>query len=197
MKQKIFPLHRDHALGLTTLIGIIIIIAVAVVLFGGVFSYQYYLKSQTLNQNAKTTNSPVQSQQATEGWKTYTNTEYGFEFNYPGNWETYEKPGQVNLGPKDKTFSYEGMKYSPFRVIFHKGSMQDDINDRLSMSCIKEDKKIEVNSLSFVKLTERCPWPYADSLYLDLDAGNYLVLNYDIKIYNEVKNIISTFKFTK
>jgi len=45
-KQKgIFPPQRDHARGVTTLIGIIIIVAVALILFGGVFAYQYFLES--------------------------------------------------------------------------------------------------------------------------------------------------------
>ena len=60
--------------------GIIIIVVVAVILFGGVFAYQYFV---TQKQQIQTAGLPVQSQQATEGWKTYTNTKYGFEFKYP------------------------------------------------------------------------------------------------------------------
>jgi len=37
--------------GISTLVGIIIIIAVALVAFGGVFAYQYYSKSQNPNSN--------------------------------------------------------------------------------------------------------------------------------------------------
>ena len=48
---------------ISTLIGTIIILASALVLFGGAFGYQYY--SQTAE------------------WQTYTNEEYGFEFKYP------------------------------------------------------------------------------------------------------------------
>lgn len=59
----------------STLAGIIIIIAVAAVLFGGVFAYQYFTKSQTAGL-------PVQINQATEGWKTYTNNNYNFSINY-------------------------------------------------------------------------------------------------------------------
>ena len=42
MQKNIFPPQRDPVRGGTTLIGIIIIVAVAVVIFGGVFAYQYF-----------------------------------------------------------------------------------------------------------------------------------------------------------
>jgi hypothetical protein len=66
--------------GISTLVGITIIVVIAAILFGGVFVYQYFAtKSQTSATNVQ--NSNVQ----TAGWKTYTNTQYGFEFQYPVN----------------------------------------------------------------------------------------------------------------
>ncbi len=40
--------------GISTLTGIIIIVAVAVILFGGVFAYQYFTKSETQNPKSET-----------------------------------------------------------------------------------------------------------------------------------------------
>ncbi|MEK7658250.1 MAG: hypothetical protein AAB352_00070 [Patescibacteria group bacterium] len=81
---------------ISTLIGIIIIVAVAVILFGGVFAYQYFMKSNApaftevtagkQNLEPETAGVPVQSSQATEGWKTFTNTKYGIEVKYPSDW---------------------------------------------------------------------------------------------------------------
>jgi len=65
---------------ISTLVGIIIIIVIAVILFGGIFAYQYF---------ATKTNNPPQVQNIqnntnqTAGWKIYTNNEYGFEMKYP------------------------------------------------------------------------------------------------------------------
>jgi len=59
----------------STLVGVIIIIVAAVVLFGGIFTYQYF--------SAKANN--IQTTDQTVGWKTYTNTQYGFEVQYPPN----------------------------------------------------------------------------------------------------------------
>ncbi|MEK7562748.1 MAG: hypothetical protein AAB509_03665 [Patescibacteria group bacterium] len=63
--------------GISTLIGIIIIVAVAIVAFGGIFVYQYFtVKPQPDIQTAETA-----------GWKTYTNTKYTFEIKYPDDFK--------------------------------------------------------------------------------------------------------------
>src|SRR3989338_7227474 len=105
--QKHFGKAQCGQRGISTLVGIIIIVIVAVILFGGVFAYQYFTKSQNPISNAQpnpnsqdasvpagnteTNSSPAQNQQATEGWKTYRNDEYGFEFRYPSNFNIDEK----------------------------------------------------------------------------------------------------------
>ncbi len=60
---------------ISTLTGVIIIIATAILLFGGVFAYQNYFNLKEEVKNNETAN-----------WETYTNTEYGISFKYPENW---------------------------------------------------------------------------------------------------------------
>lgn len=67
--------------GISTLIGIIIIIAVVVAAFGGVFTYQYFvIKTQPV----------VQTDQIdqTAGWKTYTDAVNGITFQYPNKFNS-------------------------------------------------------------------------------------------------------------
>lgn len=101
--------------GVSTLIGIIIIVVVAIIAFGGFFAWQYWAQKSVpaINQTACITEGGsygapltsadlccaglveqptsqsgtsgvcVKPTDQTAGWKTYTNTEYGFEFKYP------------------------------------------------------------------------------------------------------------------
>lgn len=78
---------------ISTLAGIIIIVAVAVIAFGGVFAYQYFTKFQTPNSNIQTA-----------GWKTYTNTEYGFEMKYPGNFNQTSAQGKDAMNKSNEFF---------------------------------------------------------------------------------------------
>ena len=78
--------------GVSTLIGIIIIVLAAAIIFGGVYVYQNFFIS----------NGEIKIDQ-TAGWKTYTNSQYGFEFKYPENFfDTNQQPklliGDCNYG---------------------------------------------------------------------------------------------------
>lgn len=70
---------------ISTLVGIIIIIVVAVVIFGGVFAYQYFSTKFQLTVPPQqtpasiTTTTPVQ----TAGWDTYTDSVANITFQYP------------------------------------------------------------------------------------------------------------------
>ena len=91
---------------ISTLTGIIIIVAAAVLLFGGAFGYQWYENSKLPARNAmqsvaggQTTNyKQIQnSNTETADWKTYKNNEYGYEIKYPMNW-TFRQYPDINGG---------------------------------------------------------------------------------------------------
>lgn len=64
----------------STLSGIIIIVIAVIILFGGVFAYQYF----AIQKNQQASNI-----QQTAGWKTYKNTKYGFQMTFPDSWKGY------------------------------------------------------------------------------------------------------------
>lgn len=64
-----------------TWLGFVIIIGFAIIVFGGIFAYQQFFIPKMKNETAGL---PVQSQQATAGWKTYT-SDFGFKFSYPSS----------------------------------------------------------------------------------------------------------------
>ncbi|OGZ62809.1 MAG: hypothetical protein A2998_02280 [Candidatus Staskawiczbacteria bacterium RIFCSPLOWO2_01_FULL_37_25b] len=99
--------------GVSIIIGVMIIVVAAVLLFGGVFAYQYFVIPKANNQqqnptacteeakvcpdgssvgragpNCEFTECPIVDE--TAGWKTYKNEEYGFQIDYPLNWKVVE-----------------------------------------------------------------------------------------------------------
>jgi len=93
--------------GIASIIFIIIIIALLAV--AGFFAYKYFSAQKANNQ-------PINQ---TAGWKTYTNSQYGFEFKYPQGWnitinkhiENPEQVGveqiEVNFPPEKEISNYE------------------------------------------------------------------------------------------
>jgi len=76
LNQPIIPKQKKQ---IPSWVGFVIIIGFAVVIFGGVFAYQYFIaKNQPVIQ-------PPQLLNQTANWKTYTNDQYGFEIKYPIN----------------------------------------------------------------------------------------------------------------
>ena len=69
---------------ISTLIGTIIIIIATVILFGGSFIYQYFALRNYVQNQAVSVSSLLKNQnQQIAGWKTYKNSEHGFEIKYP------------------------------------------------------------------------------------------------------------------
>ena len=70
---------------ISTITGIVIILATAAVLFGGVFRWEYLVnpKIQETSYHNQTNSNTQNSNSQTAEWKTYTSDEYGISFKYP------------------------------------------------------------------------------------------------------------------
>ncbi len=134
---------------ISTLFGIIIIIIVAIVLVGGVFAWQYFVpkaqqnseffgSSQKTNQTQTQTAGPALSE--VEGWKTYTNTKYGFEIKVPV--DEMISPNDVSMLESD---FYMAPSYKEIFIVMQKGGcdllVYPNIDDRF-LSLIKNNAEI-------------------------------------------------------
>ena len=78
--------------GISTPLAITIIIVLAVVLVGGVLSYQYYwLPKEEVKKSETET-----PKDETADWKTYRNTKYGYEIKYPNDWDSPIESGDTD-----------------------------------------------------------------------------------------------------
>jgi len=99
--------------GFSAIIGIVIIVVIAFVAIGGIFAYQYFfikpvatssIVQQILNKPFPLAGEPTDQ---TAGWKTYINTEYGFEFKYPSNWVVIKTTNGVSLTSPERKKKYD------------------------------------------------------------------------------------------
>ena len=216
-QKGIFPPQRDHARGVTTLIGIIIIVAVAVVAFGGVFGYQYLTQTnnqpQIQNQQQKTTNQQTNNNQPTDqtaGWKTYNSektydySKYGFAFTikYPASWKQpwYDMGDNSSMGK-----SIDSSNYCAVDILFSlKGGNDDaEINNLFGKGYAKSNLTIDgisgirlTRNPSGAGLTEAIYFPYNDRVFRigRNRGGGDKIESECIENFNQM---FSTFKFIK
>lgn len=74
--------------GISTLIGIIVILAFVLVVFGGALSFEKFVeqKYQISNQDAEKLAGSQNLGSETAGWKTYVDNVFGYEIKYPESW---------------------------------------------------------------------------------------------------------------
>jgi hypothetical protein len=183
---------------ISTLVGIIIIVATTVVFFGGVFAWQYFI----VKSNVETVGLDLSE---VEGWKTYTNTQYGFEFKYPDD-STIEISNAENPGDNSLYFIVLRSEKRPGAPIslqtpFHLAINDVDYNSsflassqnkqEVMVSGIKGKKIIVQQNVNQVNHT----FVY---IYLSKGSLNYIfqfVDPYTDSNYNLFNQILSTFKF--
>jgi hypothetical protein len=153
------------------------LLAILGVLVGGYFLYQYLVTPQISN--------PDQF----SDWKTYTNTEYGFELKYPNNWSN--NPGPINdvflFGPDEPNDRQ-------FKVQVSTKSNLDQIIENKTKECSKatidggEAYRCEGAGTSYIYFEIK----HLDKYYFISWLGPDFAKNSSI-----FDQILSTFKFIK
>lgn len=204
---------------ISTIVGIVVIITIAVVTVGGAFLYLQKSKTQTTNAQ----NSNIQI----ADWKTYSNTTYGYEFKYPSTWQSGNGPTDLYYdtekfarssdsfndafyGPAgDTAFSVAVAKKLQTGGLTEKEPLKDESDPNKYFSWekeqIKKDKKYtnyqELNFLGY-------PAIYFDhkndnvggKIEYDFVRDNKyyaIIIDYNKESDGIGQKIVSTFKFTK
>lgn len=206
--------------GISTLVGVVIIIAVAVILFGGIFAYQYFATLKANNQpqvqnqqqaiNQQTNNN--QPADLTAGWKTYNETDFGFSFKYPNTWIADDNLtlntcclNVSNYDPIKKQSQFLEKGEIEIQIADYKKSALTTLKDFVSAMTYMESN-IKATSVKEVNIAG------IQGIYSNLNGDQYYLPKsptegISITIFNhpESKNgfeaiidqVLSTFKFTR
>ncbi len=188
--------------GISTLVGIIIIVIVAVVLVGGTFVWQYFITES--QQTDQTTDSPVQSRQATEDWKTYKNSEYGFEIKYPSGYSPLEVNNTIHF-PKNNEETNWGITITATNL---KSNETCDSEEYASSRVLANDsitsKQIFLNGISKNVSQLRVVYgalPQTILTYIPTQncstSKNMIIISGSENLSTQYNQLLSTFKFTK
>jgi hypothetical protein len=173
-----------------------IIVIIAVIVIGGYFAWSK--KSRESNVN------PV-SNNITPNWKTYANTQYGFEFKYPSDYNIFENTAFEVLDKISKLqVTVEKNQASEplnFFVLNIKGGGEtlSSILDRYKINfdnVIIEQNKVNDNNFTVAKYDLK-PESNGFPKHYETAFVEHEGFVYSFDYSSNFKNILSTFKFTK
>lgn len=183
--------------GIPTLIGTIIIVAVAVIAFSGIFGYQYFVQ----NKQQQVVNQPINNNQPidkVDDWKTYISAQYGFEIQYPNSMSIQNSANSVYLVSGDKQ-----------RKIDIKVESIEPGQDCRKTVWTADTPNITIDNIKFMGVASGLKdEPYYGVLYCTIRSGSdYMITSHLLHVSGGPNNfpendtalnqILSTFKFTK
>ena len=145
----------------------------------------------------------------TADWKTYANTQYGFETKYPSSWYIYnQNPADIFIQPdKEIPGDIPGPHASAFEIkitaISQNSSLIDafmnDFRKNGSSNLIDSSRQesLKIDNVEALKITTTCEGLGCGAPEWYVIKNNYLYIFYSNLGYNEIfDQILSTFKFT-
>lgn len=167
----------------------------------GSLIYQKVVNIKFVNYAASGTS----SQSGVQGWETYQNDQYGFELQYPPDWNfemmpRYNKDGSVAVGLFDFAFTHlsslDRMFVSPLGgSAYSSNQLKKTENLDMNGSTVRESEFGDANGTYgiIVDRFNNTQYPLFEIWLGPINANEYLSLK-DITQFDQ---ILSTFKFTK
>lgn len=188
-----------------------IVISIILVSFAAVIGWLAWLGSDQENMQTESTNKKERGSSTTptvENWKVYKNDKYGFEFNYPKEWFTYERTNgekriyiQTVPGETDKETSPADFKRLWIAYDSEEG---EEISSNLSGASkyVVANNGIEMNYYEWPadaingEPAIEAYWD-RDNIKFKADCASEVGAENAKQEVEVLKKIISTFKFTK
>ena len=174
---------------------IIILLLVAVIVALGVGGYVALKKNQESRSknNAAVTQAPT-TVVDTSTWKTYTNSQYGFEFRYPPIWGIMPGSLGVSVGPVGSTPTDIPLSVVVFDQPLETAEAQLDEAYVKSHAAIKSE--ISINDIPAVKYSSTASAAIsADIILVPFLSKTYEIIIIHTSYINQSMQILSTFKF--
>lgn len=179
----------------------LVVVIIAIIAVGGYFTFikksepiaQQPITTPVATETKTTTPTPTKTVDFAATWKTYTNTQYGFAFQYPSNWgfddQSANRLGGVDvfvMTPTDNDFGKNTMNV----VIDTLHTLSDRRQYRISDGY--QEKIISVGGGTVYTYSKN---GVADGMHLFTVGGKVFQISFDPS-NPTITQIISTFKFT-
>lgn len=149
------------------------------------------------NQNQPIPPATSSPESSTNGMKTYTNTEFGFEFEYPGDWSFQINRYRSQFSKFELLGDSSAENYNPFNPGFIVHIVTPEFVNNATISFRNLNAKISVVTVVGIRGTKyEYEFENIPQIVIDIPFGEYrMLLGADIDHEGDFNKVLATFKF--